>query len=362
MVDIDFPSPSPLYYLYITVIYHFSSIGVSIGKGVFVLELEDIACRIREFEGLTRKKSISGITSIFESVRSEYGKCIIDFGDDAAVIDIDGEDYLLFAADGIWGRLINASPWWAGYSSVLVNINDIAAMGGRAVAMVDVLSTSDEQAFEGILEGIKEGIAKFGVPMVGGHLHPDTPYTSLSVAIVGTVRKDCLLRSDTARVGDSIIAAYDLKGRLGPNSPYSWDSTTMKTPGEIRRMYRVMVDIGELHIATACKDISNPGIIGTLGMLLEVSRVGAVVEVEHIPAPEGVDFVQWLLVHPATGFILTTHPSAAEEVISCFEKAEMSAEVIGRITSGSRLDICRQDTSATVFDFKRDIVTGITVK
>jgi hypothetical protein len=329
---------------------------------VFVLELEDIARSIREFEGLTRKKPIAGIASIFESVREEYGNCIIDFGDDAAVIDIGGDDYLLFAADGIWGRLINASPWWAGYSSVLVNINDIAAMGGRAVAMVDVLSTSDEQAFKGILEGIKEGIARFGVPMVGGHLHPDTPYTSLSVAIVGTVKKDCLLRSDTAKPGDSIIAAYDLKGRIGPNSPYSWDSTTMKTPTEIRRMYQTMVEIGELKVATACKDISNPGVIGTLGMMLEVSKVGAEVDLGSIPSPQEVDFQQWLIVHPATAFILTAPPDAEDEIIKCFEKVEMSAAVIGRIVRSSTLNIHDDNSSATVFDFKKDVVTGITVK
>jgi len=31
--------------------------------------------------------------------------------------------------------------------------------------------------------GIKEGVEKFGVPMVGGHIHPDTPYTALDVSI-----------------------------------------------------------------------------------------------------------------------------------------------------------------------------------
>ena len=62
-------------------------------------------------------------------MRSEYGDCIVDFGDDAAVLDAGTDDVVLFAADGIWGRLLEASPWWAGYSSVLVNVNDISAMG-----------------------------------------------------------------------------------------------------------------------------------------------------------------------------------------------------------------------------------------
>ena len=40
------------------------------------------------------------------------------------------------------------------------------------------------------------------------HVHPDTQYNSLSVAIIGIVKKDCVIRSDTANPGDLVIAAY----------------------------------------------------------------------------------------------------------------------------------------------------------
>jgi len=104
------------------------------------LNLEELAERIKTFEGVTRKKQIEDIVSIFEAVRPEYKNAIVDFGDDAAVIDIGGDDVILFAADGIWGRILDASPWWAGYVAVVVNVNDIAAMGGKPLAMVDVAS------------------------------------------------------------------------------------------------------------------------------------------------------------------------------------------------------------------------------
>lgn len=324
------------------------------------MNLQEIVKEIREFEGVTRKKPIADLINIFESVRSEYSNAVVDFGDDAAVIDIGGEDYILFAADGIWGRLVNASPWWAGYTSVLVNVNDIAAMGGRPVAMVNVLSSDDKNACKEIIRGIRDGIAKFGVPMVGGHLHPDTPYTSLSVAIIGTVKKGCEIRSSTANMGDSIIAAYDMDGKVGPNSPYSFDSTTMKEPGVVRAKYKVMQELGEKKLVTAGKDISNPGLIGTLGMLLETSGRGARVDLEKIPAPEDVDFIQWLKIHPATGFIVTSLPENEPEVVRLFESAGYTAANIGVIEDTSRLDICDKDRCATVFDFKKDVVTGIT--
>ena len=324
------------------------------------MDLNRIAKEIREFEGVTRKKPIADLINIFESVRSEYSNSIVDFGDDAAVIDIGGDNYILFAADGIWARLIEASMWWAGYSSVLVNVNDIAAMGGKPVAMVNILSSSNEKASHELLRGMRDGVAKFGVPMVGGHLHPDTPYTSLSVAIIGTVKKGCEVKSSTARPGDSVIAAFDMEGRLGPNSPYSFDSTTMKKPEEVREKYRVMQTLAEKHLLTAGKDISNPGVIGTLGMLVETSRVGARVDLAKIPVPKDVDFIQWLKVHPATGFIVTSLVEDELEVIRQFEDAGYIAAGIGLIEDSHKLDICLKDECVTVFDFSTDAVTGIT--
>ena len=324
------------------------------------MDLEKIAKQIREFEGVTRKKPIADLINIFQTVRLEYSNSVVDFGDDAAVIDMGGDDYVLFAADGIWGRLVNASPWWAGYTSVLVNVNDIAAMGGKPVAMVNVLSSDNKKACKEILRGIRDGIAKFGVPMVGGHMHPDTPYTSLSVAIIGTVKKGCEIKSGTAKAGDIVIAAYDLDGKIGPNSPYSFDTTTEKEPEEVRGKYRVMQEIGEKKLVTAGKDISNPGLIGTLGMLLETSNKGARVDLGKISTPGKIDFTQWLKVHPATGFIVTALPENESEVIGLFEKAGYTTANIGVVDDTWKLDICFSDKCVTVFDFKKDVVTGIT--
>jgi putative methanogenesis marker protein 2 len=325
-----------------------------------IIDIENIAKEIREFEGVARKKPLAELINIFETVRSEYSSSIVDFGDDAAVIDIGGDNHVLFAADGIWGHLVNASPWWAGYTSVLVNVNDIAAMGGKPVAMVNVLSSYDRNVCKELLRGIRDGIAKFGVPMVGGHMHPDTPYTSLSVAIIGTVKRGCEIKSGTANAGDIVISAYDMEGKMGQNSPYSFDSTSFKEPDKVRAKYTVMQEIGEKKIVTAGKDISNPGLIGTLGMLLETSKKGAHIDLGEVPVPEGIDFVRWLKVHPATGFIVTSLPENESETIGLFKKAGYTAANIGVVNCSSKLDIGYRNKCATVFDFSKDVITGIT--
>ncbi|WP_407357020.1 methanogenesis marker 2 protein [Methanolobus sp. WCC5] len=323
------------------------------------MDIERLAANLRNFEGVTRKKPIADIVNIFETVRCEYGEIIDDFGDDAAVIDIGTDDVILFAADAIWGRIVNKSPWWTGYTSVVVNVNDISAMGGRPLAMVNVMSSSDLESTEEIMKGIRDGIKKFGVPMVGGHMHPDTPYNSLAVAIIGIAKKDCVIRSDTAKPGDVIIVAYDMDGRVGQNSPYSWDTTSFKEPEVVRRRFMVMQEIGEEKLVTAGKDISNPGTIGTLGMLCEVSRVGASVDLRAIPRPENVDFEQWLKIYPATGYIVTAKEENASRCIEVFVSAGIRAAVIGQINDSHVIDIYDDSTSAIVFDLGNDTITGI---
>ena len=92
----------------------------------------DIARAVREYEGVRRKHAIG---EMVRAVRIDSPGILASFGEDAAVIE-HGNEVLLLAADGIWSRLMEADPYWAGYCSVLVNIHDIAAMGGRPIAMV----------------------------------------------------------------------------------------------------------------------------------------------------------------------------------------------------------------------------------
>lgn len=323
------------------------------------MNISELAADLRSFEGVTRKKPIADIVSIFETVRSEYGNVIDDFGDDAAVIDIGTDDVILFAADAIWGKIVNKSPWWTGYTSVVVNVNDISAMGGRPLAMVNVMASSDPESTKEIMRGIRDGIKKFGVPMVGGHMHPDTPYNSLAVAIIGIARKDRVIRSDSARPGDVVIVAYDMDGRVGKNSPYSWDTTSFKEADVVRERFMVMHNIGEKKLVTAGKDISNPGTIGTLGMLCEVSRVGASVDLQKIPCPEGIDFAQWLKIYPATGYVVTAREENAAECIEIFSDAGLKAAVIGVINDSRVIEIHNKTGSAVVFDLKNDSITGI---
>jgi hypothetical protein len=279
---------------------------------------------------------------------------IASFGEDAAVIEHHGEA-LLLAADGIWSRLMEADPYWAGYCSVLVNIHDIAAMGGHPIAMVDIFSIAKTTVQEQVVKGMHDASEQFGVPIVGGHLHPDAPYSVIDVSILGSARLDSIIYSHTACEGDRVIAAIDLSGRVHPSCSLNWDSVTMKSAAEVRSQIALLEEIARLHLVTAGKDISNPGLIGTLGMLLEVSGKGAEIELGLIPKPDlaenNMTFEQWVRMYPGMGFILTAKKEHVKELVRLFAGVGMTACEIGVVNTTRELRITYNGQETQVFDF-----------
>jgi len=323
------------------------------------LDLKLLVSSIRNFEGITRKNLIKDVTSILKDTYNIAGNTVLGFGDDASALDIGNNKLILMASDGMWGKLMNADPRWAGYCSVLVNVNDIAAMGGIPLGMTNVLSTSDDYIRRQIMLGIKEGVQKFGVPMVGGHFHPDTPYNSLDVAITGIVDRDDLITSCGARPGHKVIVGIDLKGRIHPQFRLNWDSTTFRSNNLVQDQIRVMNELARKHLVTSGRDISNPGTLGTLGMLLEASGVGATIKLNQIPRNNNVSWEDWLRLYPGSGFVLTVTEEKAPECIEILQKVEITSKVVGNIIEEKKLYLTDDNRKEIVFDFDRDKIMGI---
>ncbi len=317
-------------------------------------ELNKIVQEIRNYEGVKRKNPIKHLINQFKPF-SNYGNTFIDFGDDAAVINNEG-NYLLFAADGIWANLLN-DFFWAGYCAVLVNVNDIYAMGGKPIAMVNIMSLKKTDNCMDLLEGIRTGCDKFKVPMVGGHLHPDTDSTTVSVSIMGKASK--ILSSFSAKDGEDIILAMDMNGKQY-NNFLNWDTTLDKSSEECLSKLSIMNEIAEKELSFSAKDISNPGILGTIGMLLETSRKGAVIDIEEIQRPETINFIDWLKIYPGYGFTLTSTSENTDKIIKLFKKQEIEAKVIGKVTNDNTMKLKYKNQNKTLFDFKTDIISGIT--
>lgn len=313
------------------------------------MSLSELVKGIKEYKGVERKGPIASVAKTLLPIAGD--EILAAHGEDAAVIKC-GREILLMAADGILEDLVKRNPFWAGYCAVLVNVNDIAAMGGFSIAMVNVLACADSKVRDEIVGGMKEACEKFGVPMVGGHLHPDTTYTSIDVAILGKTDRSRLILSSGASDGESVLFAMDLDGEFTKGVPYSWDTTSKKSKETVRRQLRTMNKVAPL--LTAGKDISNPGALGSLGMLLEASGKGAHIEISKIPKPKGVDLLQWLNAYQGCGYVVTSKAGREQQVMDEFARADITAAVCGIVTKGCVLEIELDGSKEVLFDFSKD--------
>jgi selenophosphate synthetase-related protein len=319
--------------------------------------LSDIVSNVRNYAGLVRKKPIEDVfTKLL--LQGVPGPHLPNFGDDAAVIPWK-DGFLLLAADGIMTKLLINEPYAAGKSAVMVTVNDIYSMGGKPLAMVNVLASGEEVHRAQVVEGIKKGCEKLMVPMVGGHLHPDAPseVPSLSVAILGWADK--VLRSHLAQAGDDILFAADLQGQRGCYSVVSWDANSGKTPEQLRYRLETLPLIAEREWAHAAKDVSNAGLLGTISIMMENSGKGAVIDLTSIPFPSVLELSDWLLCFQSFGFILSVAPELSDSVTALFRERHIDARVIGKVVEETRVTVKDGSEIQTLFDFEKDKITGI---
>ena len=258
----------------------------------------------------------------------------IRVGDDCAAIP-DGDEHLLFAAEGMLESFVAADPWFAGYSAVMVNLSDVAAMGGRPLAIVDVLWTPGLARCAEIWDGMSAASRAYNVPIVGGHTTiTKTESTFLAAAVLGKARN--LITSFDARPGDDLLMAVDLRGSWRRDKPF-WNASAGAPAERLRADLALLPALAEKGWCRAGKDVSNGGIVGTLAMLLECSQVGAELWLDALPQPPGADPERWLIAFPSYGYLLAVNPEHTNSAIAHFAARDIACATVGRITSSPSL-------------------------
>jgi AIR synthase-related protein len=317
-----------------------------------MLGLSAIAEGLRASSGIAAKADIALVARRL----GISGAGAVPVGDDCAAIP-DGDGYLLLAIEGFINEFVAADPWFAGWCGVMVNVSDIAAMGGRPIAAVDAVWCAGEAQAEPLLAGLAAASAVFGVPLVGGHSNLRTDRPQLSVAILGRAKR--LLTSFDARPGERLVAAIDLRGRYRDPFP-NWDAATDAPAERLRGDLEVLPLIAESGLSAAAKDISQGGIVGTAMMLAECSRVGMTIDLGAIPRPSGVALDVWLRSFPSFGYLLSVRAETVGAVIGHFALRGIDAADIGSIVTGSAVNVTLACETETIWDFSRQTLLGCT--
>ncbi|HZZ12208.1 MAG TPA: sll0787 family AIR synthase-like protein [Paraburkholderia sp.] len=317
------------------------------------MSVADLVDSLRESRGFRHKTDIAAVTGALAR-RLPGGACdlaqAVALGDDCAAL-ADGDGYLLFAIEGMVSDFVTAMPWFAGYSSVMVNVSDIYAMGGRPLAVVDALWSNGIHAADEVLAGMAAASVAYGVPIVGGHTNTRSDAAQLAVSIVG--RATALLSSFSARPGDRLMMAVDLRGRFEEPYPF-WNASVNAPPARLRGDLELLPQLAESGLCDAAKDISMAGTLGTALMLLECSQAGARIDLDRVPTPDGVPLMRWLTAFPSFGYLLSVREEKVAAVREAFDARSLACAVIGAVDDTREVVVHRGDDAARLWDFKHE--------
>jgi AIR synthase-related protein len=309
-----------------------------------------LADHLRQSRGFAHKHDIGAVVGTLGQALAGGAAALdqaVGMGDDCAAM-ADGDGYLLFAIEGLVEEFVERMPWFAGWCSVMVNVSDIYAMGGRPLAIVDALWSHGMDPARDLLQGMAAASTAYGVPIVGGHSNNRSDRGQLAVAIMGRARQ--LLSSFEAREGDRLVMAIDLRGAY--QEPYSyWNAATTAPAERLRADLEILPWLAESGLCRAGKDISMAGAIGTTMMMLECSKRGAEIDLSSIPRPAGVALEKWLTTFPSYGFVLSVAPEKVGQVLQAFAERDISAAEVGSVRRGTQIDLSQGGHCTPLWDF-----------
>ncbi len=222
-------------------------------------------------------------------------------GDDGAPVP--GSN-LIAATDAILPSMVERDTEWAGWCSVLVNLNELSAMGATPVALLDAFGARDQSFATRIVNGIAAASRAWQVPVIGGHTQLGVP-AALSVTALG--RSSAPVPAGGGKPGHVVSVTADCgRGWRHGYTGSQWDSTNARTTADLQAMGSLVAQ----SAPAAAKDVSMAGLVGTLGMLAEASGCGATLDVAAVPRPEGALVGDWLTCFPGFAMITTDRPGS----------------------------------------------------
>ncbi|MES2859656.1 MAG: thiamine-phosphate kinase [Pseudomonadota bacterium] len=279
--------------------------------------------------------------------RLQRADVVLDIGDDAALLQLSPGMQLVVAMDTLNTGVhfpADTAPADIGWKALAVNLSDLAAMGALPAWCTLSLSlpSADADFVDAFLDGFLALAATHEVALVGG----DTTRGPLSVCVAahGVIEPGLALRRDGAQVGDDVWVSGTLGDAAGALA--QWKSGSGIVPSLRTRLDRPSprVALGRAlrGIAHACIDVSD-GLLADLGHVCAASGVAAQVDIEGLPASEGLrdgfGIDQRRLLQATGGddyeLCFSAAPDARDAVLAAALAGRVAVTRIGRVTSGS---------------------------
>ncbi|TAK02735.1 MAG: thiamine-phosphate kinase [Candidatus Manganitrophaceae bacterium] len=278
----------------------------------------------------------------------------LGIGDDAAAILPSSKQYLLLTTDSLIEG-VHFDPAFStyqevGYKSVMVNVSDIAAMGGAPRYFLISLGLTNRQSVKEIdqlYKGIEKGSREAGLDLLGGNIAFSTGPFFISPTVLGEVPKKELVKRSGAREGDGLYVTGTLGEAAAGLALLQKGIETGRFARLVRRYrapqarWREGRLLAKGRIASAMIDLSD-GLSSDLGHLMRQSGLGAEIEAALLPLSSplraaalqmGTDPLEYALHGGEDYELLFSVPERnIKKLEKMIEKGQIAAHRIGKMT------------------------------
>ena len=240
-------------------------------------------------------------------------------------------------------------------------LRDIFTMGARPVAVLDSLRFGDLEnprvmhLLKEVVHGISDYGNCFGVPTVGGEVFFDEAYEGnplVNVMAVGVAKHEHLAKSSAKGIGNLVLYVGAKTGRDGIHGAtfasveLSDQSATQRTAVQVgdpfyeKLLLEATLEVIQAGLVVAIQDMGAAGLTCSSSEMAGKGGVGIELELEKVPVREkGMTPYEIMLSESQERMLMIVEPDNLEEVQKVFQKWDLDAVVIGKVTDDKMLRV-----------------------
>ena len=330
-------------------------------------------CYHKTFKGkvLVGKKKIDSLFKTYIAKATEKINphwCVSVFEDNAGIISFD-KGYAIAAKVETHNHPSAIEPFGGAATGVGGVIRDILGVWADPIACTDVLGFGPldyeysklppgvkhpRYVYMGVTAGIGSYGNNMGIPTVNGAIYFDESYTGNVVVYCGCIGLLPLNKfRKNAQPEHIIIMAGGKTGRDGihgvtfasaeltrKSEEVSRPAVQIADPIEEEKLKRAFSEIRDQELASATTDLGGGGLSSAVGETAKRFECGATVDLDKVPLKyAGLAPWEIYISESQERMLITVPPENLEKVLEIFEKEEVEATAIGKLTKQKRLKL-----------------------
>lgn len=292
-----------------------------------------------------------------------------DSGDDAAIWRISADRALVITTDFITPIVDDAYSW--GQIAAANAASDIYAMGGDPILALNLVAWNNDelpsQLLVEVLRGAADKAQEGGWVIAGGHSIED-PEPKYGMCVIGEVHPKRILKNNALKPGDALVLTKPLGTGILTTALKSGllDQVALQPAvASMKLLNKVAKDVAVQNGSVCATDVTGFGLLGHLKKMLN-DTLDASLDLPEIPILEGVfslaekgivpggskknlawvrdsvvingqsqtDLTILADAQTSGGLLIALPASNVSEALSHLHRSQITAAVIGTITSG----------------------------